>query len=80
MGLDGPGPFELPAASLIGLRRFLVLSYGMRAPGSAVLAWWSWSPPPSELVDRLVVNDFVSSTGYEWGDKAADENCALTPV
>jgi hypothetical protein len=52
----------------------------MRAPGIAVPAWWLWPPPPSEVVDKLVVDDPTSSTGYEWGDEAADENRALTPV
>jgi hypothetical protein len=32
------------------------------------------------LVNRLDANDFASSTGCEWGDKAADENRALTPI
>jgi hypothetical protein len=33
-----------------------------------------------ELIDRLVEDDFASSTGCEWGDKAADENRAWTSV
>jgi hypothetical protein len=80
IGLDGPWPFDPSDASLIRSRWFLVLSYGMRAPGTAVPAWWSWPPPPSELVDRLVAADFASTTGCEWGDKTVDENRARTSV
>jgi hypothetical protein len=51
-----------------------------RAPGTVVLAGWSWPPPPLELVGRLVADDPASSTDCEWGDEAANENRALTPV
>jgi hypothetical protein len=59
---------------------FLVLSSGTRALGTVVPTWWSWPPPPLELVDRLVVVDPASSTGCEWGDEAANENCVQTSV
>jgi hypothetical protein len=78
MGLEGPWPFDPSAASLIRSRWFLMLFYDMRELGTTVPAWWSWPPPLSELVDRLVADDFASSTGCEWRDNAADENRART--
>jgi hypothetical protein len=80
MDLNGPWPFEPPVASMFRLWRFLVLFCVMRTHGTAVLAGCSWSPPPLELVNRPVADDLASSTGCEWGDKAADESRALTPV